>query len=106
MYLIEVPEHIADTLDAFPLSVRGNRLERAINRALDASGWPNYNADTIAADVWYVTVWNRHGKLLGHVGPILGKGKGDAVSASWRKDGYFTEVTRREVGVALTNARS
>lgn len=105
MYFIEVPEHIADRLDEYPTSVRGSRLEKAINRALDASGWPGViDAESMASDHWYVTIWNRRGKLLGHVGPVAGRTQADRVEASWRRDGYGARTSRAQVGNPLTNA--
>jgi hypothetical protein len=101
MYLIEVPEHLADKLSELPIFARSVSLERAINHALDAEGWPS--SGTEACNYWYVNIWTRAGELAGHVGPIAGASAAQRVARSWQTSGATAEHSRTPLGKALTN---
>jgi hypothetical protein len=102
MYFIDVPDALADKLAELPVFARSGSLERAINRALDAAGWPGILADP-ACNYYYVNIWNRTGELAGHVGPIAGASRAQEVARSWQKSGAIADHSRNPLGKPLTN---
>ena len=108
IYYLElaVSQAILDHLNTLPLGARRFALERAINRALDAEGWPQGDRGTIAipASYWYVTVWKRDTyQLRGHVGPIVDEGAAKRAARSWSTAGFIAEPGRFPKGPCLTN---
>lgn len=101
MHLIDLPDHIASRLDELPLSARGRSFERAINKALDDAGWPGYAV--AHPSYWYVNIWNRHGDLAGHVGPIAFASKAEGIAKSWQQTGAIASASRVGLGQPLTN---
>lgn len=106
-YRIDITEDIATKLDTRGGSQAdaARALERAINRALDAEGWPKDGRGRIAIPIayWYVIVWNRHGELHGHVGPIHEAERARRTAQSWQSAGYRAKCSPHAIGKPLTN---
>ena len=80
-------------------------VENAVNKALDAEGWPAGERGTVpvATAYWYVNL-TRQGQIQGHVGPIVSKEQANRCAMSWRDGGTRARVSVRPLGPCLTNA--
>lgn len=105
-YQVPITDDISAKLDEYPVAARNRVLERAIDRALDAHGWPagERGAMAIAASYWYVTVIDPQPlRVRGHVGPIPDAERAKRVAASWRQTGCIARMGRTPDGPPLTN---
>jgi hypothetical protein len=100
-YSIEIPDELAERLDAFPLVTWSRKIEQAINAALDREGFPG--AAEIDTKPLFVNIWYKNGQIRGHVGPISGMTKAAAASKSWRKasPGHYAKVSTNKLGPSL-----
>ena len=106
---VPITEEIFEKLNLLPYGARSLQsrrvFENAINRALDSVGWPAGDRGEIPIPTvyWYVNIWDKHGKLKGHVGPIHDGEKARQVAKSWRAVGYQCVRGFSALGAALTN---
>lgn len=104
-FWIPLSEELSSRLSELPVFRQQVLIERAIEQALDAEGWPRAERGTVAVGAyhWYI-VLSRHGEVRGHVGPIVGKEAAQRCALSWREGGTRAKLTRMPVGPCLTNA--
>ena len=106
MVRMDIPEDIALLLADLPVQVQRGKFERAIDRALDAAGWPRGPRGTFSCPVeyWYVILREPHvSQPRGHVGPITSEQQAKRACASWQQAGWRARVSRTPFGTPLTN---
>lgn len=103
---IEVPELVSERIGDVPLARARVRLERAIEAALDAEGWPKGDRGGVAvpASYWFVNIRDKYKSVKGYVGPIPDFAQARRVRDSWQGAQYRAAVERLPVGPALTNS--